>query len=318
MSQKKYVEDYVYQGCGNTFIIHHLSDKKAILTLKQSISQLKNLAQRGIEAGVDSIMVISGDPFAFDSQGYHVTMDVFEPNAFNEKNPFIAWSTMCGNGVRSVAQYLHDHYAQQDVFVIKTGSGNQTVVREGVNWRVHMGKFIQDKKIVSKYISKNEMLTLSQFQIEGETFHLKEHVHVGLHYQDEHLIDGEPHAVVFATKKYACEELKEKAMIVGEVITNNLMIFPQEINTSLVSIDHIDEKAKKIYVYAATYERNIYYVTQACGTAATVIGSLLFEEMGLNHTWSIIVHMPGGDLVIKKDEKDEYYLIGDAVSCKKD
>ena len=303
---------HVYEACGNKFIILPLKDEGEFLALKNSVTDLLQLAEAGKQESADSIMVITGNPLDFEKQGYHVSMDVFEPHAYNKNDQVSGWSTMCGNGIRGVAQYLVDSYPVNSDFIIKTGAGKQRVSWHKNLWKVDMGLFSTSHSHLKKYVTTIPY-RLPELLNDKKSLFLKTEIFVGFHYQPEHdIIDGEPHLIVFHSEPLGQNVLLPLTEEIGKNITHNTHFFPEEINTSIVAVDCIDISKKIIQVQAATYERHIHYVTQACGTAATVIGSILFQQYNLSSEWQIEVIMPGGILYIEKDQKNRFYLSGEA------
>lgn len=312
------MELHRYEATGNTFFILHLPQGVDFLTFKKNKSALSLLAAKGKEATVDSVMVLTGNPENWRTQGYHVTMDVFEPHAYHEEASESGWSTMCGNGVRGVAQYIQDNFSKVLApYHIQTGAGLQTVEQVQEVWRVHMGQFASETKEIARYVPDMPD-TLDAFPI-IEKFVEKQFdstIRIGFHYSDTALRTGEPHLAIFANYQYTTEEIVDDVARVGKHITNRTDLFPEEINTSIASIISKDDVTYTIDVIAATYERHIYYVTEACGTAATVIGSFVFDMYDLSPNWKVRVHMPGGILSIEKNEQQEYMLSGSVGSEK--
>ena len=306
-------EEYypIYEGCGNTFIIFHVKDSEDVFSLKNSPEKLKKLASIGLEKGVDSIMVVSGNPSEYKKQKYHVTMDVFEPHGFLYDTPGSGWSTMCGNGIRGVAEYLFDNFLKQDEFIIETRSGRQTVTKMNDVWKVNMGYFTDEKKDVSKYVFANFPVLGTDLGVNIRENSLENTVDIGFHCLSKNAKDGEPHAIMWSTQFSSMEELIEVTQKVGKVVTSH-GIFPKGINTSVAYVKNIDYELQCVHVYSATYERNIFYVTRACGTAATAIGSLLLKKMELSAPWKVYVHMPGGTLTIECGKSGSFFMVGPA------
>jgi len=299
----------VYEGCGNTFIIFHLKTIDDLTKLKNSPASLKKLTSVGLEKKVDSIMVISGDPKKFKKQKYHVTMEVFEPHGFKSNVKGSGWSTMCGNGIRGVAQYLYENFLEEKTYIIETRSGRQKIEKLNELWRVNMGAFTADSKYISKYVLSELPLNCPQFGIQSQKYSIKDHLDIGFNYLSKNLRDGEPHAIIWRTQNISMNKLVELTQKMGEKITSD-KIFPEGINTTVAFVKEVDYEHQRIEVCAATYERNIFYVTRACGTAATVIGSLLLKKMEFLLPWRVYVHMPGGTLIIECDQNRNFFMIG--------
>lgn len=294
---------YLYEGCGNRLLIVHLNSdfRKNDRRLRYKLHKL------GLSKRIDSILVLTGDPNNLLNQGYHVTMDVFEPRGVDsEKHSRLGcWSTMCGNGVRAVTRYLIDQGKLN--CVIKTGSGIRTVfVSPNNQFRVCMGTFTMKKRHLKKYVHNFRFMDL----IPEKYINRVQTVIAGLNgdITENGDIDGEPHLVVYLNKKNISKSaLIRLANELGKVITGNRDFFPECINSSIVAI--FKRKKDELWVNACTFERGVEYVTQSCGTGATVIGSYLLSKN--TSVLKINVSMPGGILTIER-LIDKYYLTGSA------
>lgn len=104
----------------------------------------------------------------------------------------------------------------------------------------------------------------------------------------------------------------QQADILGPLLTTHLDWFPQEINTNIASIQNVDANLRRIDVLLATYERNIYYVTQACGTGSTVVAASIMQRLQLRGEWNIHIHNLGGELIVRVTDDGSYWLSGPA------
>ncbi len=288
----------LYEGCGNRFLIVQLQK------LNKNDSQLRKLLCRsGLKAKIDSIMVLTGNPQQFNKQGFHVTMDIFEPRGHDLKNPHLpgCWSTMCGNGVRAVVRFLLDTHQFQ--CLIKTQSGILPVsVLPQNSFQVSMGQFTTHKKDLSVYVSNFDFQSLLPNIIKTAI--------VGLNGfpNNKNIINGEPHLVILLNQKnLSLDKLQSIAAKLGPDLTTNKKYFPQDINSNFVSIK--TQTKSKIEVSACTFERSVEYVTQACGTGATAIGSWFLRTNP--NLQKVLVNMPGGKLTITKNHST-YYMTGPA------
>lgn len=300
----------IYSGCGNRFFILPFKTQEDFFSFRENQEELATLSKEAIAQKMDSVMVVVGNPTLKEVIGYHLSMYVFEPHAYDPSDPDVAWSTMCGNGIRAVAQYLLNQGITDEVMYIRSEAGIHQVTQLESDWRVNMGIFSSNRKDLIQYVSPNAVFTAETFGV--STRLVEPNVYVGFHHQKDVTLNGEPHAVLFTKKRHSSRRVRRLAKRYGKRITLHTDIFPQEINTSIVSILLRDEKNKRVVVRAATYERNIYYVTQACGTASTVIGALLYDRLDIPTDWQIEVHVPGGVLRIERNKAGEDFLIGEA------
>lgn len=307
-----FIRNTNYIACGNRVLIHHLSAISDLEKLQTRRSDLTTLAKLGIKHKADSVMVVTGDPNNKNITGYNVTMDVFEPQAFFLNGNNHAWSTMCGNGIRAVAQYLEDYYQIGTQCSIRTPAGNQLVERSQNGWNVHMGNFYNSEVDLQSYVIT--MPDRQDIQYFVNSHHIDTQPYIGFHAQRNiEIPDGEPHLVLFHNSAKTLQAVKTQADILGPILTTYLDWFPQEINTNVASIQKVDSMQRRIDVLLATYERNIYYVTQACGTGSTVVAASILQRLKLQGEWNIHIHNLGGELIVKVTADGSYWLSGPAV-----
>lgn len=226
-------ETPIYEGCGNRVLIVHLD------SFKKNDSQLrKRLAEKGLRRNVDSVMVLTGNPLRFSQQGFHVTMDVFEPRGNDSTNPQLAgsWSTMCGNGIRAVTRYLIDQgkIKSQGKCFIKTRSGILPVeILPQNQFKVCMGQFSTSRQTLKPYVKKFKLIDLVPRGLALKA------AFVGLNgnKNGDRQIDGEPHLVlVLKEPGVKIGDLEFLAQRLGPGLTTNRKHFPLDINTNMVSI----------------------------------------------------------------------------------
>ncbi|MEK7622513.1 MAG: hypothetical protein AAB430_01450 [Patescibacteria group bacterium] len=281
----------LYEGAGNRLLVVELpgyNRKDADLRMA--------LAKTGLEKNADSVLVLKRN----FSLKYQVTMDVFEPRGQDPINPQLAgsWSTMCGNGVRAVARYLLEEGRINCLIKTRSGILPITLFPKSI-YRVGMGQFTLNHKDLASYVKKFNFEQLLAKNIKNET------VFAGLNGCRNKLgkIDGEPHLVIWLRKELSLNRLKTWAEKIGPQITTNYDYFPQGINTNLVSPNNQGG------LNACTFERGVEYVTQSCGTGATVIGSWWLKQQP--KLSQIKINMPGGQLIISR-HKNKFYLTGPA------
>ncbi len=306
-----FIRNTHYIACGNRVLIHHLDTMQDLETLRSRKSDLSALAKIGIKNKADSIMVVTGNPANNTQSGYNLTMDVFEPQAFFLNGNDNAWSTMCGNGIRAVAQYLEDYYQFGSHCIIRTPAGDQTIERSQNGWKVDMGNFYNSEIHLQSYVIK--IPTRQDIQDLVNSRHIDAQPYIGFHAQPTvKTPDGEPHLVLFHNSAKALQDVKTQADILGPILTTYVDWFPLEINTNIASIQNVDVDLRRIDVLLATYERNIYYVTQACGTGSTVVAASIMDRLQLQGVWTIHVHNLGGELIVETNTEGTYRLSGPA------
>jgi diaminopimelate epimerase len=183
-------------------------------------------------------------------------------------------SEMCGNGLRCVAKYVHDHgIAQRDKLQIQTGRGVLSVALEienGVAARVtvDMGEPILQASDIPTTLPGNPPVN-APLVVGGQTF------------AATCVSMGNPHVVIFDDLKFTDTH--------GPLI-EVAPEFPRRVNVHFVQVHSRGE------VTMRTWERGSG-ITQACGTGAcAVCVAGVLSGRTDNH---LLAHLPGGDLNLK-------------------
>lgn len=198
---------------------------------------------------------------------------------------------MCGNGVRCVAKYVHDHgIARKPELRIETGAGIlelQLEVRNGVaeQVRVNMGKPIFGREAIPTRLDGHPPVR-APLDVAGRTLEVT------------CLSMGNPHCVTFV------EELTDDWVLrIGPQIERH-DAFPRRVNAEFVQVVSPAE------VNLRVWERGSGE-TQACGTGASAVCVAgVLNELTER---SITAHLPGGDLRLEWAESGEVYMTGPAV-----
>lgn len=200
-------------------------------------------------------------------------------------------SEMCGNGVRCVAKYIHDHgIAPRPRVTVETGRGVLTLDLDVVEGRVRrvrvdMGApILQGSDIPTKLPGDppvNVTLTVADHDLEVTAVSM-----------------GNPHAVVYVddVDDFPVEQ-------VGRALEHH-PVFPRRVNAHFVQILAPNE------VKMRTWERGSG-ITLACGTGACAVcvAGVLTERTERK----ILAHLPGGDLTLEwPDENASVFMTGPA------
>jgi diaminopimelate epimerase len=200
---------------------------------------------------------------------------------------------MCGNGVRCVAKYAHDHgLVDRRQITVETGAGilplqlftNERNRVEKV--RVNMGRPRLTRGEIPMTGEPDDQVVNQELVVLDRTFHITA------------VSMGNPHCVIFVDN--VAEFPVEKY---GPVI-ERYPLFPNRTNVEFVEIVSAAEVRQR------TWERGAGE-TLACGTGAaavTVAGVLN------GHTdRHLLNHLPGGDLEMEFAEDGHVYMTGPAV-----
>ncbi len=199
---------------------------------------------------------------------------------------------MCGNGIRCVGKYVYDHrLTDKTELTIDTPAGLRYLtlhVEDGVtkSVTVNMGHpsmrpedlpvLVDGGEITYPVNSAGRELTFTPVSM------------------------GNPHAVILVneTKDFPVQE-------VGEPIEKN-PLFPEGVNVEFVKVISKEEISMRVWERGSGE-------TWACGTGACASAYACYVR-GLTGP-SVTVHLLGGDLFIRYDEKEDViYMTGPAVT----
>jgi diaminopimelate epimerase len=203
-------------------------------------------------------------------------------------------SEMCGNGVRCVAKYAHDHgLSAKNPLTVETGRGVLTLDLHLRGQRVsevtvNMGRPILELPKIPVDPEKVRKIAGPEYEFSvGGRDHRAVFVSM-----------GNPHAVIFTGDSAAID-----IAALGPKI-EQAPAFPRRINVHWVQIKSRGE------VIMRTWERGSG-VTLACGTGACAVcvaGVLAGRTDG-----KILAHLPGGDLQLEwRQSDDDVYMTGPA------
>ncbi len=322
----------VYEGSGNILLIAPLPRSMWLKNFTKNRDLRSFLKTLGTKYQVDSVMTLTGQPSRFNSKGYHYTMDVFEPRGSDNSGLPGSWSTMCGNGLRAISQYMVDKHqissGSTAVKILSKSGLREVKFLQNNEYRVNMGKFTCSRQDLVKYVNLDPNLdtdlaghTLPKVlldQLPSSTNYNFWSIGLSGDRKNRKFIDGEPHMVILRTKikRVRPKRLKSETARVGSIFTKFTKVFPSEINFSLAQIQQIDQVNKLVVVSACTHERGLgnsplNCVTPSCGTGAVAIGAATFSALKLNDSWTLKILMPGGNLVITQ-RTSNFFLTGHA------
>jgi diaminopimelate epimerase len=183
-------------------------------------------------------------------------------------------SEMCGNGVRCVAKYVHDHgIARKPRVTIETGRGVLTLDLEVIDGKarkvtVDMGPPILQGSDIPTKLPGNPPVNVP-LEVGGQTFAVTA------------VSMGNPHAIV-----YVNDVAGFPVETIGPLVERHPG-FPRRVNAHFVEVIGPSE------VRMRTWERGSG-ITLACGTGACAVcvGGVLTGKSARK----ILAHLPGGDL----------------------
>ena len=192
-----------------------------------------------------------------------------------------------GNGVRIFAKYLRDaSYVQKKFFSLQTDGGIVDVTylnEDGSRLRVSMGKvsFWSDEIPVTG--ERREVI--NEDMVFAKTLYPTTCVSI-----------GNPHCVIPMR-----EISKELVCKIGKY-SETARYFPKRVNTQIMMVT--DEENLSIEIF----ERGVGY-TLASGTGACAAAAVAYK-LGMTNN-KVIVHMPGGELIVEIEDDWTAYITGD-------
>jgi diaminopimelate epimerase len=258
--------DYVYVDCFNNPMPHDPAG------LSQRISD----RHRGV--GSDGLILICPSEVA------DARMRMFNADGSEAE--------MCGNGVRCVAKFVHDHgLVRKPRLTVETGRGVLTLdleVRDGLvrQVTVDMGEPILDSARIPTTLPGDPPKDAA-LEVPGRTL------------RATCVSMGNPHCIT-----YVDEITDELVLGVGPKVERH-PAFPRRTNAEFVRVNRPNDVTLRVWERGSGE-------TLACGTGAcavAVAGVLTGRTQR-----QIVAHLPGGDLQLHWSEKDNHvYMTGPAV-----
>lgn len=263
-------------GIGNDYVYVNAFEQQ----VADPADLARRISDRHFGVGGDGLILISppSNPSTAD-----VAMRMFNADGSEAE--------MCGNGVRCVCKFAHDHgLSKANPMRVQTGRGvltlHYTVDAAGKvdQITVDMGEPILD--LPSIPVNTEHLL------VSDEVAHTL--AVLGIQYEAVFVSMGNPHAVIFT------DDIAGINLAVEGPVLERHPAFPNRANIHFVHIHSPGE------VTMRTWERGSG-ITLACGTGASAVcvAGVLTER---THR-EVTVHLPGGDLRLKWDPKTNHVLM---------
>ena len=192
---------------------------------------------------------------------------------------------MCGNGIRCFAKYIWDRgISGKSELAVETLAGIIRPVKKGDLIQVDMGEPILDGPSIPVNLEGT---------VKGYTLRIED-----MDFPVTCVSMGNPHAVIFM------EEVKSFPIDKYGPKIEHHPLFPKRINVEFVRVDNKEEITVRVWERGAAE-------TLACGTGACA--SAVASHLNGHTGREVTVHLPGGDLQINWDERDNHvYMTGAA------
>jgi len=262
------------QGLGNDYVYVDLFREK----LTGDVAKLAvAVADRHFGVGGDGLILIC------PSERADARMRMFNADGSEAE--------MCGNGLRCVAKYVHDHgIARKERLAIETGRGILTVDLEvkggkAERVRVDMGEpILRAEKIPT--LLPGDPPTEAEVLIEGEAFAF---TCVSM---------GNPHAVAFVP------EITDRLVHQVGPLVEKHEVFPRRANVEFVKANSRTDAHMRVWERGSGE-------TMACGTGACAVAVAGVLTGRFDRT--VTLHLSGGDLQIEWGPDNHVYKTGPAV-----
>jgi diaminopimelate epimerase len=261
------------QGAGNDYIY---VDCVRQLAPKDPVALAKTISDRHFGVGGDGLILICPSEVA------DARMRMFNADGSE--------SEMCGNGVRCVAKFVHDHgIAKKPSLKIETGRGVLSLDLEisagkVERVRVDMGEPILDAPKIPTTLPGNPPVN----------------VYLPGHELTVTCVSmGNPHCITFVN--YITDGM---VLGVGPKVEKD-PAFPRRVNVEFVKVNRRDDVTLRVWERGSGE-------TLACGTGACAVcvAGVLTDRTDRK----ITAHLPGGDLLLEWDEKTNHvFMTGPAV-----
>jgi diaminopimelate epimerase len=262
-------------GCGNDYVY---VDCFANAPPRDAAALSRAVSDRHFGIGSDGLILIC------PSEKADARMRMFNADGSE--------SEMCGNGVRCVAKYVHDHgIATKPTLRIETGRGVLTLDLE-----VSGGKVRQVRVDMGEPILKSELIPTT---LPGDP-----PLEATLELPDRALpvtcvSMGNPHCITFV------DEITDALVLgIGPRIETH-RAFPRRINVEFVRVNRPDDATMRVWERGSGE-------TLACGTGACAVAVAGVLTKRLERL--VTIHLTGGDLQLHWSETDQHvYMTGPAV-----
>ena len=263
------------QGTGNDYVYVDMFREK----VADPAGMAKAISHRRFGVGGDGLILIKPRPDA-DAE-----MEMYNSDG--------SMSEMCGNGLRCVAKYVHDHYAMgKDELKLMTGAGwrrarivGRDAAGKAESVRLDMGEPIFAGLDIPTVLNLPEVL--------GQTLEAG-----GRRFSFSSVSMGNPHCVIYV------DDVAGFPVAEFGPLIEALPLFPRKVNVEFVQVVSKEE------VIQRTWERGAGE-TWACGTGASAVAAVGFK---LGRTGPrLTVHLSGGDLLLEYAGHGSVFMTGNAV-----
>lgn len=263
------------QGCGNDYIY---VDCMSSPPPKDPAALSKAISERHFGVGSDGLILIC------KSDRADTRMRMFNADGSEAE--------MCGNGVRCVAKFVHDHgLVKKPTITVETGRGVLSLELETRNGKVHQVRVDMGEPILT---ADKIPTTLPGNPPVDMPLSVSDH-----NFRVTCVSMGNPHCVTYVN------EITDALVLgIGPRIENHAA-FPRRSNVEFVRVNSPGDITMRVWERGSGE-------TLACGTGACAVAVAGVLTKRTERT--IVAHLTGGDLHLHWSEKDNHvYMTGPAV-----
>lgn len=268
-------------GCGNDYLFvdctrdSHLSGSTEIQAIARYVSD------RRTGVGADGVILVCADRLV------DFRMEMYNADGSRGK--------MCGNGIRSLAKFVHDHgLTAQTTIHVATDSGVKKLEMEIQRGKVHrvrveMGEAILDGRQIP--VDADGQVIDQPFSVADRDWRI---TCVSM---------GNPHCVTFDLDPDDLDRDETDIRRIGPKFEHH-PFFPESVNTEFVRVDSRTELTMRVWERGSGE-------TFACGTGAcaALVAAVLTDRADRRAT----VHLRGGDLDIDYQHNGHVVMTGPTV-----
>jgi diaminopimelate epimerase len=268
-------------GIGNDYVYVDAFNTPALAERTDLPDLARRISDRHTGVGSDGLILVCR-PTA--GTGADVRMRMFNADGSE--------SEMCGNGVRCVAKFAHDHLGiRARPMRVETGRGVLAI-----DYRAEGERLIEAAVDMGEPILDLSNVPVDASKLRGAGRDHEYTVEVGERAWTATFVSmGNPHAVIFSSGRepLTLDQLRSLELErIGPTLEHHAA-FPRRMNVHFVSVESRSEATMR------TWERGSG-ITMACGTgaAAALVAGILTGRLDRRAR----LHLPGGDLQLEWDQ----------------
>lgn len=290
-------------GCGNDYVyLDAITDPEIARSIDRPgwTRLVRRMSDRHRGIGSDGVIVVCPPTVSARRKGARVRMRMFNADGSE--------SEMCGNGVRCVARFAHDHLGvRADPMLIQTGRGVLAI-----GYRTRRGRLVEATVDMGRPILDPARMGVrrSLLAMRGAGPHWAVGLPTGEYFWGVFVSMGNPHLVIFEPWNGGPRDLTPSQVRRADLERFGPLLERHAAFTARMNV-HIAAVESRRRIVMRTWERGAG-LTQACGTGAcaAVVAAALTERSAR----AVDVALPGGTLRVEWEARSgRVFMTGEAV-----